>query len=988
MRLHAALGLAAYLALVSAIFEDDAYHIDFHYALLGLPRHDATFFQKPYGGSKASLLYSISENQTIGAINPKDGALVWRQHPVSEPRGKGHLRAADEQDTVVSAAGNRVTAWSSSDGRLVWETDVDGSTVEDLEILEQEDGITKDEAKDVIVLVSGTSHGIKRLDGKTGRVKWTYEDSRLVMLKRDESSTDPIFSSDIPFQVSTSPTTVYYISLHSSMIGAGSKLKVTSLSPITGKKLDQYTLSSDTEIASREHIVFAGANTAAPILAWTDKSNNVLKVNIIGTKSVTSFNTPGADPIEKIVLHAPGHVNSQAHFLVEYQTAFGHSAEVYHVDLKKNTVSKAYSLPELQIRGTFATSTTDANVYFIRVTEDEVSVVSSASHGILGRWPTAKSPALAGSYPVHAVSEVVVKSGAATAARSAVLFSNGQWTLIRNGDIAWTRPEFLSQASSAVWAGLPEVEALAAELEVERHQNVVAAYLHRVKRHVQDLEHFPTWAQSLPQRFLGSVVGKPKETTVDDIQQDTFGFHKLVIVATEKGRLAALDVGSRGKVLWNVHLEQFADTKFEYPTLKAHSGYVEVKDPSFDGSIFINSTTGGLASSVNLQMHVPLVAEGQKLVSFGLANGVLTGYLENQPSSESVWTFEPPSGERLVGYTSRPLNDPVASIGKVLGDRSVLYKYLNPNLVLVTAVSESTRTASFYLLDSASGQLLHTMSHSDVDTSRPIPSTISENWFSYAFTVDSASSPESRGYQLVVSDLYESPLPDDRGPLGASSNSSTMKPSSSNGDATKPYVLSQSYQIAAEISHMAVTHTRQGITSRELIITIPSTNSLVGIPRQLIDPRRPVGRDPTPNEQAEGLTRYSPLLPLDSKWHLTHKYEVLGIKDVITSESGIESTSLVFAYGHDVFGTRVAPSFAFDILGKGFNKIQMLLTVAALFVGVLFVAPLVSPPLKNFVSRLAYIVFRSGESRLTPFGRYLRFPKHSVMLSILQRSVI
>lgn len=760
-----------------------------------------------------------------------------------------------------------------------------------------------------------------------------------------KKSTDPAFSNDTPFQVSTSPTTIYYISLHSSIIGAGSKLKVTSLSPITGKKLDQYTLSSDTEIASKDHIVFAGANTAAPILAWTDKTRKVLKVNVIGTKSVASFDTPGKDPIEKVVLHAPGHVNSQAHFLVEYQTPYGHSAEVYHVDLKKNSVSKAYSLPELDGRGTFATSTMDANVYFTRITEDEVLVVSSASHGILGRWPTTRSSALAGSHPVHAVSEVVVKSGAATAARSAVLFSNGQWVLIRNGEVAWTRPEFLSQATSAVWARLPEVEALAAELEVERHQNVVAAYIHRVKRHIQDIQHLPAWVQSLPQRLLGNVVGTPKQTTVDDIQQDTFGFHRLVIVATEKGRLAALDAGARGKVLWNVHLTQFADTTFEYPTLKAHSGYVEVKDPSFDGSLFINATTGGTASFVDLHLHGPVLADGQKLVSFALANGVLTGALEDQTSTESLWTFEPPSGERIIGYTTRPIKDPVASIGKVLGDRRVLYKYLNPNLVLVTAVSESTRTASVYLLDSASGQLLHTMSHSDVDTSRPIPSTISENWFSYSLTIDSTAAPESRGYQLVVADLYESPLPDDRGPLGASSNSSNVKPSSAQGDAAKPYVLSQSYQIAVEISHMAVTQTRQGITSRELLITLPSTKSIVGIPRQVIDPRRPVGRDPTPNEQAEGLTRYTPLLPLDSKWHLTHQYEVLGIKDVITSESGIESTSLVFAYGHDVFGTRVAPSFAFDILGKGFNKIQMLLTVAALFVGVLFVAPLVSPPL-------------------------------------------
>lgn len=178
MRFHAALSLAACLAPVSAIFEDDAYHIDFHYALLGLPKHDATFFQKPYGGSKASLLYSISENRTIGAINPKDGALVWRQHPASGSNGKGHLRAADEQDTVISAVGDRVSAWSSSDGRLVWETYVNGETVEDLEILEQEDGITKDDAKDAIVLVAGSTHGVKRLDGKTGRVKWTYEDTR------------------------------------------------------------------------------------------------------------------------------------------------------------------------------------------------------------------------------------------------------------------------------------------------------------------------------------------------------------------------------------------------------------------------------------------------------------------------------------------------------------------------------------------------------------------------------------------------------------------------------------------------------------------------------------------------------------------------------------------------------------------------------------------------------------------------------------------
>jgi outer membrane protein assembly factor BamB len=179
MRLHAAAAaIAALLAPAAAIFEDDAYHIDFHHALVGIPKHASTFFQKPYAGSKASLLYTLSDNHTIGAINPKDGALVWRQAPPAGAPAKSALRAGEDQDVVVSAVGDRVTAWSAADGRIVWENRVHGAIVEDLEILEQEDGITNAEAKDAIVLLSGASSSVQRLDGKTGRVKWTFQDTR------------------------------------------------------------------------------------------------------------------------------------------------------------------------------------------------------------------------------------------------------------------------------------------------------------------------------------------------------------------------------------------------------------------------------------------------------------------------------------------------------------------------------------------------------------------------------------------------------------------------------------------------------------------------------------------------------------------------------------------------------------------------------------------------------------------------------------------
>ncbi|KAK6401170.1 hypothetical protein LTR95_019220 [Oleoguttula sp. CCFEE 5521] len=140
---------------------------------------------------------------------------------------------------------------------------------------------------------------------------------------------------------------------------------------------------------------------------------------------------------------------------------------------------------------------------------------------------------------------------------------------------------------------------------------------------------------------------------------------------------------------------------------------------------------------------------------------------------------------------------------------------------------------------------------------------------------------------------------------------------------------------------MSVTQTRQGITSRQLLAVLTDSNAIVGIPRGVIDPRRPVNREPTKDEQAEGLFRYTPVIDFDPKWYLNHRREVLGVKDVITSPAILESTSLVYAYGLDVFGTRLNPSFNFDMLGKDFNKFQMLATVAALAVATFVVAPLV-----------------------------------------------
>jgi len=180
MRAQVLLALTALLVpSVVAVFADDAYQIDYHHASLGLPQQHTTFFQQPYTGSKASLLYTLSEKHVLGAVNPKDGAIVWRQLLRNTANAtEGLLRAGEGQDVVVSAVGNQVAAWSASDGRLAWSNSLDAEHVRDLEILEQEGSSADNGSKDVLFLSGDSVPTVRRLDGKTGDIKWSFEDTR------------------------------------------------------------------------------------------------------------------------------------------------------------------------------------------------------------------------------------------------------------------------------------------------------------------------------------------------------------------------------------------------------------------------------------------------------------------------------------------------------------------------------------------------------------------------------------------------------------------------------------------------------------------------------------------------------------------------------------------------------------------------------------------------------------------------------------------
>lgn len=123
---------------------------------------------------------------------------------------------------------------------------------------------------------------------------------------------------------------------------------------------------------------------------------------------------------------------------------------------------------------------------------------------------------------------------------------------------------------------------------------------------------------------------------------------------------------------------------------------------------------------------------------------------------QPTWRFDVPRGSQLVSLSSRDPDEKVASIGRVLGDRSVLYKYLNPHLLVAAVANPSELAVTIYLIDNVSGQILYQTKHHHVDISKGIHTQLAENVVYWTYYSTGAASGDSRGYRITVAELYES----------------------------------------------------------------------------------------------------------------------------------------------------------------------------------------------------------------------------------------
>jgi hypothetical protein len=244
-----------------------------------------------------------------------------------------------------------------------------------------------------------------------------------------------------------------------------------------------------------------------------------------------------------------------------------------------------------------------------------------------------------------------------------------------------------------------------------------------------------------------------------------------------------------------------------YPNTAEHTeGFTKVA-PAL--SIPLSGTTNGRSRVIGHQLHL---------------NPSFTKKFVAHPS----WTFSLPE-EETVQSLVRPLRGPVASLGKVLGNRTTLYKYLNPRLFVVLTASHSIQPPScgVYLVDAAKGSVVYRATLPAHAGSCDIKVSLSENWLVYHYYDDEvAGTSSAKGFRVVSVELYEGQQTDDKTRrlvvYSGEIRSKTKRPisselsafSNSNVDVT---AVEQSYVFPYGISAITTTSTKFGITSKDII---------------------------------------------------------------------------------------------------------------------------------------------------------------------------
>ncbi|KAK4348448.1 hypothetical protein RND71_031203 [Anisodus tanguticus] len=304
--------------------------------------------------------------------------------------------------------------------------------------------------------------------------------------------------------------------------------------------------------------------------------------------------------------------------------------------------------------------------------------------------------------------------------------------------------------------------------------------------------------------------------------------------------------------------------------------------------------------------------------------------------SNDLWSVIFPSdSEKIIATSTRKLSEVVHTQAKVNTDQDVLYKYISKNLLFLATVTPKaigdigsvTPEDSWlfvYLVDTITGRVLHRMSHHGCQG--PVHAVFSENWIVYHYF-----NLRAHRYEMSVVEIYDQSRADNKDVLKLVLGKHNLSAPVSSYSRPEVMTKSQSYFFTHSVKTVAVTSTAKGITSKQLLIGTIG-DQVLALDKRFLDPRRTV--NPTQAEKEEGIIPLTDTLPIMPQAYVTHALKVEGLRNIITIPAKLESTTLVFAHGVDLFFTRLAPSKTYDSLTDDFNYALLLLTIVALVIAI------------------------------------------------------
>lgn len=470
-------------------------------------------------------------------------------------------------------------------------------------------------------------------------------------------------------------------------------------------------------------------------------------------------------------------------------------------------------------------------------------------------------------------------------------------------------------------------------------------------RHLQEDSHSGSIVHRLILRYknhlseLGQAFSKlslAKKTSKSDESDDLFGFDKILISfnsrtnqvwarSTKTGKseylaqhfVAPLD----GDFIKLVAINDNVYIVFQHAVLMIplrpelvllrSQNYKDSIQNAFEVSDDVNSTLVlQFAESFELFGGDALLkADG---VFIKTQENTIRAYKNIDGTLKLAWQWLQPSEEILHVEKSR--NIVSANRGISRSDRSVLYKYFNPDLISIFT-KDANGSLRVTLLDGASGSVLHTQQHTgeQVDL-QSICVTQTDNWVVYSFHTNSPSSEQ----RIIVIDLFE--------------DSKTTLAS--------PEVSIQSFIFPEEIVSLKSTETKYGVTVKS-VIALTESGSLIEIPKHTLDSRRIVGRKMTPMDYQDGfrLSPYEPVILKNTFQVLNHKNQLKidrGHQQISVMPTNLESSTVVCVSNqYNQFCTIVQPSLPYDLLKSGFEKLKLIATIVAIFAIYIVIKPFV-----------------------------------------------